>query len=214
MYYVLPRCKETIRIMNSIKRFSLYKTLVVLFALCFLYGLAPGTSSATLLLRLNKSETEMIQGDCTIPNYEGWITVTSFSQAINRELSESAKAGTTDIFTGVAEFEPLVVTKTLDKSSPYLNLAASNGQVFDSLRLELIVTSTTPTDPVRIIVYTLKKVIVSSITISSDEDGRPTEQVSFMFQQIVWEYYTYKADGKLDKIIKTGWDCVARKSIP
>ena len=199
--------------MNQTKFYQFSKVLFAMLFVCSLFVMYPGTSSAMLLLQINKTATEMILGDCQIKDYEGWIAAMNFSWDVNREFKESAKAGTSDIFTGISTLGPLVITKSLDKSSPYLNFGGSGGgQIGESLKLVLLTNSGSTAEPVKMMVYTLDKPIVASVSISGDEDGRPVETVSFIYNKIMWEYYIYKADGTLDKIIKMGWDRVANKS--
>jgi len=77
-------------------------------------------------------------------------------------------------------------TKPVDRSTPLLNSALTRGQVFPEVILE---------QPFGQNVYQIKlqNVIITSITVQSDGDDRPTEEVTFNFSKIEWNY---KGGGK------------------
>ena len=59
--------------------------------------------------------------------YENWISCTQISWDLAREFKESAKGGTADVFTGVADVKPITLNKTFDCSSPDLMQFACGG---------------------------------------------------------------------------------------
>ena len=61
-----------------------------------------------------------ILGDSQITGFENWISCTQISWDLTREFKESAKAGTKDVFTGVADVKPITLNKTFDCASPDL----------------------------------------------------------------------------------------------
>jgi type VI protein secretion system component Hcp len=155
-----------------------------------------------------------IPGDSTVDGYTDWIACTSMSWALTREFKESAKAGTKDVFTGVAEIPPIEVGKSFDKSSIHLMQAAcgggSLGAKADIHCLASGVSVDKPQDSVYL-KFTLENPMIASWQISGDEDDRPNETVQLWYWKIALEYYTW--DGKTHKSAgKRGWDRTTNKS--
>ena len=75
-----------------------------------------------ILIKINN-----ITGDSLIEGFDGYFTVDSFSFGSERELKDSAKAGTSDINIGMAELQECSCGKSMDITSPYLARKAISG---------------------------------------------------------------------------------------
>ena len=149
-------------------------------------------------------------GDSVISGYDSpaWIACTSVSWSIERTFSESAKAGTLDVNVGVADLPPISISKTLDKASPYLMAASiAGGAVGGSGKMAELhfLFATDSGEQKKFLEYKLYNPIITSWSISGDEDERPTEEISLWYWKIwmkywTWDGTTYAAGG--DK----GWD--------
>jgi type VI protein secretion system component Hcp len=156
-----------------------------------------------ILLKIPK-----ITGDSTVKGYEKWIACTSMGWSLTREFSESAKSGTQDVFTGVAEIPPIEVGKSFDLASIHLMQAAcGGGSLGDKAFIDCLASGVkvdSPKDSVYL-KFTLFNPIVASWNISGDEDSRPTETITLWYWKICLEYFTF--DGKTHKSAgKRGWD--------
>jgi len=163
-----------------------------------------------------------VKGDSTLEGYEGWISCSSISWALTRELSDSAKAGTQDLFTGVSEVAAVELNKTFDQASPTLmKLGAGGGALGGNKGVGLIhlitsgaggedIDSKKPGDNV----YSKFKMIgpvVMSWNISGDADTRPTETLSLWYYKIAFAYRSTQGDapsfyfGSWDRTKNTPW---------
>ena len=80
-----------------------------------------------------------IKGDSQITGFENWISCTQISWDLTREFKESAKAGTKDVFTGVADVKPITLNKTFDCASPDLmQYACGGGKICDTATIKLL----------------------------------------------------------------------------
>jgi len=155
---------------------------------------------------------DTVDGDSQIEGYGKWIACTSVSWNIERTFSESAKAGTLDVNTGVADLPPISINKSFDVSSTYLMGAGIAGGALGEHAL-LHFTFPDPKGkpkPLVFLEFKLFNPIVASWSISGDEDERPTEEVSLWYWKIWMQYYTY--DGTTCKSAGSkGWDRVTNK---
>jgi type VI secretion system secreted protein Hcp len=136
-----------------------------------------------------------IPGDSLIEGYTNWISCTSISWSLTREFTDSAKAGTGDLYTGVSEIGPIEINKSFDCSSPLMMKLSAGGGVVgdgsdDKAQIHILMSgsggakvSEKPRDNCYL-QFTLLKPIIASWSISGDEDARPTETVSIWYYKV------------------------------
>ncbi|HEX9051749.1 MAG TPA: type VI secretion system tube protein Hcp [Anaeromyxobacter sp.] len=95
---------------------------------------------------------------------------------------------------GKASFRELVVTRTLDASSPALFLAAAEGRVFATASVVMTDASGNP-----VATFDLQNVAVSSLVSGTDGSAKPMETVGLTFEKI-----TEQIGGAI-----AGWDVLA-----
>ena len=151
-----------------------------------------------------------IDGESTDAKHKDWIEVLSFSWGVSQPASGSASTagGATH---QRANFQDFSIAKTLDKASPKLALACSDGTHIKKITLELCRAGG---DKVKYMEYLLEECIVSSCGEGGGGGGEPTDSVSFNFGKINWTYTQQKrADGSGGGQIAAGWDLIANKKI-
>jgi type VI secretion system secreted protein Hcp len=94
---------------------------------------------------------------------------------------------------GKRQHKPLVITKELDKASPILLKACATGQHFPELTLDAFRTRGGKKEVY--LTVTLENVMITSFRTSGEGTTKPitstgeeTEQISFVFEKIVWNY--------------------------
>jgi len=124
-----------------------------------------------------------IDGECKDKDHKNWSDLLSFSQAISNKSDVATRRR------GDAVFEPILLVKALDKSSPKLAEAVAKGKVFP--KVEIHVTNTyTDSGRVTYYAYELKNVWLASYSISgtASVDEVPEEQVTLGFEEIKVTY--------------------------
>ena len=163
-----------------------------------------------ILLKLMPS----IKGDCVIKGFEDWISCTSIDWALNREFKESSKAGSKDLFTGVAEIPPIEIAKSFDKASVNLMKFACGGGVLCPSGEILLLTTGEDMDNAKnnwYLRFKLDSPIVAKWSISGAEDERPNEKISLWYYKIQLTYRSF--DGKTFHEEGTrGWDRIGSKA--
>ncbi len=126
-----------------------------------------------------------IEGECTAVNHENWIQVLSYRHAVTMPVSGVSDAGAPAA--GRCEHADFAITKQLDKASPLLNLACSDGRHIDDVTVELCVASK---DKKPCMKYVMTDVIVTGVGLggSDGDEGRPVEEVTFCYGKIEWTY--------------------------
>jgi len=114
---------------------------------------------------------------------------------------------------GRADFEEIVITKELDKSSPSLMLACASGQHIPEVKIDFLKMDRKGNETVYLVI-TMSDVLVSSFQTggSSGSDTLPVEQVSFNYAKIEVTYTEQKEDGTSEDF-PFGWDIAENKKV-
>jgi type VI secretion system secreted protein Hcp len=141
---------------------------------------APAIAAMDIFVKLDD-----LAGESTDVNHKDWIEVKSYQLGVGTALGPGPGAA------GKVTCAPLEIMKVVDKSSPLLFRAASQGTHYQKVQLDL--QRQTPTNPDVFLTYQFQDVMVSSIGDgASRSDEAPTESVSFNFAKVT---ITYKQQG-------------------
>ena len=171
-----------------------------LIALCALLMAAlPIHAASDYLLVL-----EGVLGESDDKKYQVAIDLQTFSLGVSATIGTTAGGGTT---AGKATFSDLVVTKKLDKSSPFLFLHCAQGKHIPTATLIL---RKAGERPLEYFVVKLTDVIITSVQTSGGVGGEiPQEQLSLNYSKIEYIYTPQKLDGSADTPVNAGWDIKA-----
>lgn len=126
-----------------------------------------------------------IKGESTDDDHKDWIEVLSFNWGVSQMASGTASSSG-GASAQRSDFQDLSVVKELDSSSPLLNKACWGGQHIDKVVLQL--NRAAGDKRQKYMEYTLKNVIISSISIGGGGGGIPTESVTFNYGEIKTVY--------------------------
>jgi type VI secretion system secreted protein Hcp len=150
-------------------------------------------------LRLGGSQYEAETSD---PEFAKAIAVQSASFNVKR-ASRTVSAPT---------FGNLTITKTVDRSSPALMLAAASGKLIPWARLSVRRMGDTPTAGTYL-EYCFENVVVMSDQVANVTGGdHPGETVALSYQKVT-QSYSPISDGKLSGAIVAGWSLIANGPI-
>ena len=150
---------------------------------------------------------EGIDGESTDEIHAKWIEISSFSHGVTQPMSSSS--GTGGRTGGRADFDAFSVIKTIDTSTPDLNIFCASGKHIPKIELDLCLATG---DKHTFMKYTLEDVVVSSVRPGgSAGEPRPSEQISFGYGKIKWEYVPVDQKGAVgDKVDRT-WNLELNK---
>lgn len=155
-----------------------------------------------------------VDGESTDDKHKNEIEVMAFSHGVTQPTSAvaSTSGGGT---TGRCSHADFSITKALDKASPLLVQKCCTGEAID----EVVMTINRASGEkgglkVPYMVYKLTNVVISNVSISgSGSGGEPTENVSFNYGKIEWEYTKQaRAGGSAAGKTHGSWDLEKNKT--
>ncbi len=155
-----------------------------------------------------------ISGNSTEKNHKNWIVVRSYTHGIKGVPPSSSLSRIKPARTyGKAVGGEFVINKISDSASKFLSNMNTKGIHIPEVKIEQ---RWMMPDKTVYMVYVMSDVKVTSVqpASSSPGDSLPTEEVSFDYSEIKWEYTeTEQGEGKPSGNIETEWD-VQNKNIP
>jgi type VI secretion system secreted protein Hcp len=147
-----------------------------------------------------------IPGESTDDAHADWIEVLSYSHGVAQPASGSVSSGGA-ISAERCDHSEFSIVKSLDKASPKLALACSNGEHIDEIKMELCRAGG---DKNKYMEYKMEGVLVASVRpggSSQAEESLPLEEVSFRYNKISWTYTeTDHKTGQPKGDVVTWWD--------
>jgi type VI secretion system secreted protein Hcp len=129
-----------------------------------------------------------INGECTVPGHEKWITVNSVQLGVGRGISSVGGGG--DRETSNPSFSEVTFSKVMDVASTALFMQATCGKSLGKAEIHFLQTGGTDAKGQVYLTIELDEAIVSSYSVSSGGD-RPTESFSLNFTKITYNYDKY-----------------------
>ena len=151
-----------------------------------------------LLMKLDP----VIKGTSTMDSYTEQIELLSFSHGVAMQIT--GDISNNERTSGKPNHQDFTITKYLDQSSPLLNEACCKGDNFKSA--EIVVGRNDKGKVIQLIKYTLKNVVLSSISIGGGGGDKPVETVTMNYNHITWDFHTQKAEGAEQGHVDTKWD--------
>jgi type VI secretion system secreted protein Hcp len=147
-----------------------------------------------LLMKFNPA----IPGTCTLDKFEKQIELLSFSHGVAMQIT--GDISNTERTSGKPHHQDFTVTKYLDQSSPRITQACCAGEAFKSV--ELTVGRNENGTVLPLFKYTLKNVLLSSVSVGGGGGGKPVETVTMNYNHITWDFKDTPGQGNSPR----GWD--------
>ena len=149
-----------------------------------------------------------ITGTSTMDKFAKQIELLSFSHGVAMQIT--GDVSNTERTSGKPNHQDFTITKYLDQSSPKLNEACCKGENFPSI--EVVVARNDKGVVLPLIKYTLKNVVLSSVSIGGGGGDKPVETVTLNYNHITWDFTTQKAAGAKEGHVDTKWDLAKNKA--
>ena len=154
---------------------------------------------------LMKFEPE-IPGTSTLNGHSRQIELLSFSHGVAMHIT--GDISNHERTSGKPNHQDFTITKYLDQSSPKINEACCKGDVFKTA--EVLVARNDNGVVLPLIRYTLKNVVLSSVSIGGGGSDKPVETVTMNYNHITWDVFAQKADGEMGHV-DASWDLVKNR---
>ncbi|HEY0006427.1 MAG TPA: type VI secretion system tube protein Hcp [Pyrinomonadaceae bacterium] len=146
--------------------------------------------------------TPDIPGTSTVKDFTSQIELLSFSHGVAMQIT--GDLSNTERTSGKPNHQDFTVTKYLDQSSPKFNEACCKGDNFTEVKITVGRNDKGAMLP--LIVYTLKNVVISSVSIGGGGGDKPVETLTMNYNHITWDFHTQKAEGSELGHVDTKWD--------
>ena len=165
---------------------------IIIVAFSCFFGIVNSANSAGgVLLHIDG-----IEGESTVEGHEKWIDLLTWSWELSASISNTGGGRV-----GKPHVGPIIVTKYIDKASPFLNLCVLNGRHLKQVDLILRRSGESALEYLHIKMSDVQVINVSHGGMANDY--RFTESVSFEFDKVCYSYTPQKDDGSGDaEIIK------------
>ena len=150
----------------------------ILTAAAVVYMCCVGKSPAPIYMKFDG-----IPGEVTTSPHESWIELQSMAFGLGRAITNDISTEPREVL--LPTFGDVVVTKSVDASTPELQVQCAGGEMTNVV-IELTEVSTNA--PIYYTIH-LEDVLVSSYQTQSQASNRPMESVSLNFAKIQWTYY-------------------------
>ena len=142
-----------------------------------------------------------IDGPSPDGSHSNWIELLGFSHGLAQQGSFGKDGQLTG---GAVDVHEITVNKELDIASPLINEKCCTGAAIKEVIIEL--TAATG-DKHTFMKYTFSPCVIASVVISGGAGGsdKPSENVSFRFNTVKWEFTPYNGQTPGDAI-RSGWD--------
>jgi type VI secretion system secreted protein Hcp len=132
------------------------------------------------------------------------VQIPTFSLDIEQTLNIGAQSSGAGA--GKVTFNPLVIKRPVDQTSPVLFRDCASGVTFKTLTVNVVGSNPAVNIP---LTYTFSLVAVQTIAYDSgDGSSAPMETVSFQYGALEIDYTAQKADGTPGTTVAAGWDRV------
>ncbi|MCB9845594.1 MAG: type VI secretion system tube protein Hcp [Phycisphaeraceae bacterium] len=153
-----------------------------------------------------------IPGESTDDKHKDWIEILSFSHGLTQQISGvsvSTGGGRSGQRCDHGDFS---IVKALDKATPKLNLACSNGEHIPTVEVTLNRAAKDKTEYYR---FKFEDVLVTRVAIGGSAqggEGLPLEDVSFAYGKVTWTYQeTDHKTGAVKGKVESWWDLHSNK---
>lgn len=147
-----------------------------------------------------------IEGESTDKAHPNWIEVLNYNFEVKQPTSDT-KSSSGGASSQRADFKDFSIIKALDKASPKLFLAASDGTHIKSVILELCRAGG---DKLKYMEYKMSNCLITLVSPAGESkapETLPLEKVTFNYGKIEMSYTQQKrADGTGGGQVAAGWD--------
>ncbi|HXC68373.1 MAG TPA: type VI secretion system tube protein Hcp [Pyrinomonadaceae bacterium] len=149
-----------------------------------------------------------IPGTSTMDKFAEQLELLSFSHGVAMQIT--GDVSNTERTSGKPNHQDFTITKYLDKASPLLNEACCKGDNFKTV--EITVGRNDKGAVITLIKYTLKNVVLSSVSIGGGGGDKPVETVTMNYTHITWDFHAQQAEGAEKGHVPAKWDLALNKA--
>lgn len=131
-----------------------------------------------------------VRGEAMRSGFAGKIELLSFSHGVAMQIT--GDISNSERTSGRPNHQDMTVTKYLDSASPVLNQNCCEGKMFP--KVDIIIGRDDHGSVIELIRYTMKNVIISSVSIGGGGGDMPVETLTLNYTEIRWDYKPQRSE--------------------
>jgi len=143
-----------------------------------------------------------ITGESTLTDYVGKMELLSFSHGVAMQIT--GDLSNTERTSGKPNHQDMTVTKYLDAASPVLNQSCCQGIGFPQVKI--IIGRNDSGKVIQLMQYTMKNVVISSISIGGGGGDKPVETVTLNYNDIAWTFTSQHPEIGQNGVVNGTWN--------
>jgi type VI secretion system secreted protein Hcp len=143
-----------------------------------------------------------ITGESSLTDYAGKMELLSFSHGVAMQIT--GDLSNTERTSGKPNHQDMTVTKYLDAASPVLNQNCCQGTGF--AQVDVIIGRNDSGKVIELMRYTMKSVLISSISIGGGGGDKPVETLTLNYNDIAWKFTSQKAEVGTKGVVNGTWN--------
>jgi type VI secretion system secreted protein Hcp len=142
------------------------------------------------------------EGESSLKGFEKKMELLSFSHGVAMQIT--GDLSNTERTSGKPNHQDLTITKYLDAASPVLNQSCCQGKGFP--KVDIVIGRNDSGAVIELMRYTLKNVLISSISVGGGGGDKPVETVTLNYNDIAWTYTSQKATVGKNGVVEGTWN--------
>ena len=135
-----------------------------------------------------------VKGEMLREGYKDKMELLSFSHGVAMQIT--GDVSNVERTSGKPNHQDMTVTKYLDSASPVLNQSCCEGRSFP--QVDIVIGRDDHGRVDELMRYTMKSVVISSVSIGGGGGDKPVETLTLNYNQISWNYSPKRPDGGLE----------------
>lgn len=132
-----------------------------------------------------------VRGESIRQGFMGKIELLSLGHGVAMQITGDISSS--ERSSGKANHQDMTVTKYLDSASPVLNQSCCEGRAFP--QVDIIINRDNQGSLIELMRYTMKNVLISSVSIGGGGGDKPVETLTLNYNQISWNFSLQKSEG-------------------
>lgn len=149
-----------------------------------------------------------VKGECSLEDFRGKLELLSFSHGVAMQIT--GDIGSNERAYGKPNHQDMTVTRHLDSASPFLHQACCEGKAFP--KVEIIVGRNDAGKVIESMRYTMKGVLISSISTGGGGADKPMETMTLNYNHITWKFTPQKSEAGSQGVVEARWDVAQNKA--
>lgn len=149
-----------------------------------------------------------VKGESTLKDFADKMELLSFSHGVAMQIT--GDLSNSERTSGKPNHQDMTVTKYLDAASPVLNQSCCQGTGFP--QVDIVIGRNDSGKVIELMRYTMKNVIISSISVGGGGGDKPVETVTLNYNNLAWKFTSQNASIGQKGVVNGTWNLATNAS--